>query len=251
MGMEGWQKVLLAAGGAAAAGALLWYVLKDDSEEKASTAGGGSDGKKVPVEDITREHVLEILQEIIKSQDQMRGYMKDLTKELVAKKLSFRETYARVKELQPEDPLEKHGLSMMEFDQLLDKNQNYPAVRESIAKIMGAPSPQTPGAERPVTINVKKIIEVHAFMLEELKKLATDFENMSDRASFDTKTVTIAAQALVGAQVEQKFDVSSDDIEQAVLMHHAELATDQQFANINIAMQSTMGQLMGGPFPTA
>lgn len=247
--MEGWKKILLAAGGAAAAGAVLWYVLKEDADEKVSHLSGGEGGKgKVPVEEITKEQVLEILEEIITSQEQMKQYMKELTKELIAKKLSFTETYTRVKELQPDDPLEKHGLSMMDFDQLLDKNQNDPKVREAIAKIMGAPNPNTAASDQVNNITVKKIVEVHAFMLDELKKLVKDFQDLPNASSFDMKTVTIAAQALVGSKVEENFKLTSDDIEQAVLMHHANLATDQQFASINIAMQSTMGQLMGSQF---
>merc|ERR1712039_1046157 len=120
--------------------------------------------------------------------------MKDLTKELCSKSLSFEQTYARVKEVQPNDPLEKYGLSMMEFDQLLDKHQSDPNVRESIAKIMGAPSPGAATNEKVQGITVSTIIDVHKFMLEELDKIVTHFQNSPNKDSYDTKTVTIAAQ---------------------------------------------------------
>lgn len=63
------------------------------------------------------------------------------------------------------------------------------------------------------------------------------------------KVVTIAAQAYVGARVQEKFDLSSEDIESAVLIHHQALASDSEFACVNMQIQATMNQLMGSQFP--
>lgn len=244
-----WKKLLLAAGGAAAAGAVLYYLLKDEGDSKVLPGDADGDKQKKPdVNEITKEQVQQILQEIIKSQDQMKGYMKELTKELLSKSLKFEETYKRVREVQPSDPLEKYGLSMMDFDSLLDKHQGDPAVRESIAKIMGAPNPSTCTSEKVQSITVKKIIDVHTFMLEELDKLVSDFQGLPNKDTYDMKTVTIAAQAIVGSKIEAKFGITSEDIESAVLMYHTMLATDQEFAAINIKIQHTMGKLMGAQF---
>lgn len=247
--MESWKKVLIAAGGAVAAGAVLYYLLKDDDVSKQLVGDDGEKKKvKADVSEITKEQVQQILQEIIKSQEQMKGYMKDLTKELLSKSMGFDETYTRVREVQPSDPLEKYGLSMMDFDMLLDKHQGDPAVRESIAKIMGAPNPSNFTSDKVQGITVKKIIDVHNFMLEELDKLVHDFQSLPNRDSYDMKTVTIAAQAIVGSKIESKFGITSEDIESAVLMYHSMLATDQEFAAINIKIQHTMGKLMGAQF---
>merc|ERR1719414_1614492 len=107
--------------------------------------------------------------------------MKELTKELLSKSLTFEQTYQRVKEVQPADPLEKQGLSMVSFDQLLDKHQGDPSVRESIAKIMGAPSPNSGCSEKVQAITVKTIIDVHNFMLEKLDALVQDFINLPNK----------------------------------------------------------------------
>merc|ERR1719356_1097050 len=120
--------------------------------------------------------------------------MKELTVELLSKSLTFEQTYERVKEFQPPDPLEAYGLSMMEFDQLLDKHQGDKEVREAIAKIMGAPSLSSNSTEKVQAITVKQIIEVHTFMLKELDKLVEYFHSLPDKESFDCKTVTIASQ---------------------------------------------------------
>merc|ERR1712194_456981 len=97
-------------------------------------------------------------------------------------------------------------------------------------------------------ISVRQIIDVHTFMLEELESVVKYFQNVPNKESYDLKTVTIAAQAMVGYKIEEKFSIASEDIESAVLMYHTTLATDQEFAQINIKIQHVMGKLMGTPF---
>lgn len=246
--MEGWQKLLLAAGGAAGLAAVVYYLLKEDPSGSPQLLES-TDQKKsgVAVEDISKEQVRKILQEIISSQDQVKGNLKGLTQELIKEKLTFEETYKKVKEVEPEDPLEKHGLTMMDFDQLLERHQSDPTIREAITKIMGAPNPNTCEMEKVKSITVDKLIDVHNFMLTQLEKFNSDFQALPNKASYDMKTVTITAQAIVGSKIEQKFGITSDVIESAVLLHHGELAQHQRFAQINMSIQSTMAKLMGGP----
>jgi len=238
------------AGAAAGSAAVLWYLLKEEKSagRSSSSAFDAKSIKKQGVEEITKEEVRQILQDIIKSQDQMKGYIKELTQELLSKSLSFDDTYQKVRKVQPQDPLEQYGLSMMEFDRLLDKHQHDPDVREAIAKIMGAPSPSSVASEKVQSISVRKVIDVHNFMLQELEKLVDDYQKAPGREGYDMKTVTIAAQAIVGSQIEAKFGITSEDIESAVLMYHANLATDQEFAQVNIKIQHAMGKLMGTTF---
>ncbi|KAF4651000.1 hypothetical protein FOL46_000601 [Perkinsus olseni] len=134
---------------------------------------------------------------------------------------------------------------MMEFDQLLDREQNDPQIRECIVEIMGGKIPEG-GAQPTKQLSVKQIISIHEFMLQQLDRIVTEFSAMPEsvRVNFDMKTVTIAAQAIVGSAVENKFSVSSEDIESAVMLNHAQLSVSQQFANINIKMQETMTKLM-------
>lgn len=252
--MADWKKLLIAAGGTIGVAAVLYYIIREEKTASRKIVSDGDDqkkksqGTKLSVDEITKEQVQQILQEIIKSQEQMKGYMKDLTQGLLTKSLAFEQTYARVKEVQPSDPLEKYGLSMMDFDQLLDKHQNDPNVRDSIAKIMGAPSAGATTNEKVKSISVKQILDVHSFMLEELENVVKYFQNLPNKDTYDMKTVTIAAQAIVGSNIEKKFGITSEDIESAVLMYHTTLATDQEFAGLNIKIQHTMGKLMGSPF---
>lgn len=239
--MEGWTKALLVAAGAAGVAGVLYYLLREEPEAKFVPQEDKE--KKVRVEDVTKEQVRQILSEIVEQQEKMKAHMKKLTRELLDKRMAFDQTYERVKAVQPEDPLEKYGLSMMDFDQLLNKHQTDPQVREGIARIMGVPD--NAGPAQGSTVPAKRVIEVHAFMLEELEKLLGHFNTIKEKGTYDMKTVTLAAQAVVGAKVEEKFHLTSEDIERAVIKHHTTLATDQEFASVNMKMQHTMALLMG------
>lgn len=252
--MPEWQKLLVAAGGAAATAAVVYYLLKEDSDKsralpvdeksKAPAAAG-----KRKVEDVPYEEVLQILKEIAQSQDQMKGHMKRLIKELFKEPMDFDKVYTRVMQVIPADPLDKYQLSMGEFDRLLDTHQNDPKVREWIAKIMGSPSPDSVASDNAKAISVKQVMEVHQLMLQELDALAKKISEKPNLSQYDSKTVTIAAQAIVGYKVEDKFGITSEDIESAVLLHHTVLATDQEFANLNVNIQGTMGKLMQATSP--
>lgn len=249
------QKMLLAGLGAASVAAVVYCLTKDDSKKTRTVQGDKSEGApaggkgKSKVEEISKETVSIILKEIIDSQEKMKSYMKTLTKELKTKQMDFRQTYDRVREVQPNDPLEKYGLSMMEFDQLLDKYQSEPTVREAIAKIMGAPNPANTQSAKVQAITVPQIISVHKFMLEELESLVKIYQGLQKTGGdLDMKTVTIVAQAMVGAKMEEKYGIASEDLESAVLVYHTMLATDQEFATINLQIQHTMGKLMGASF---
>jgi len=195
---------------------------------------------KSRVEDISKDRLHKILEELIKSHEQIKKDSKMITQELLkAPSMPFEQAYQRVKEIQPEDPLERHGLSLVDFDHLLDRHQNDPTVRSSVAAIMGAPSPGSSTSERVQMISVKEIIEIHVFMLEALEGLTGELQSRSRR---DVKTATIAAQCIVNAKVEAKFNLTSEDLEIAVLNNFTVLATDTDFVTVSLEMQSTMGK---------
>mmetsp|Transcript_110653 Transcript_110653/g.219962 ORF Transcript_110653/g.219962 Transcript_110653/m.219962 type:complete len:259 (+) Transcript_110653:57-833(+) len=256
--METWQRMLLYAGGAAGVAAVLYYLLREEPEgsktaegEEDAEDGGRSQAKKKGLGtdaqsvEVTKEQVQEILDSIVESQEKMKAHMKAITKELLEKQLDFMQIYTRVCEVQPEDPLARRGISMMDFDQLLSKHQSDPQVRRGIERIMGAPDAPAPGEKAP-DVPARRIVEVHAFMLQELEMLLQQFHTIQTKEALDPKSVTVAAQAIIGAKVEEKFGLTPEDIERAVIAHHTKLATDQEFASISMKMQATMAQLMGG-----
>eukprot|EP00820_Chromera_velia_P014948 Cvel_25030.t1-p1 / transcript=Cvel_25030.t1 / gene=Cvel_25030 / organism=Chromera_velia_CCMP2878 / gene_product=hypothetical protein / transcript_product=hypothetical protein / location=Cvel_scaffold2777:16873-23770(+) / protein_length=328 / sequence_SO=supercontig / SO=protein_coding / is_pseudo=false len=236
--MSSWKQVAMIAGSAAAAGALMWLLLREEPAEAGDGAGAGS--KKLTVDNCTKEQVLSILKEIISSQEKIKELMKNLSTELRQGKLGFDETYERVTKAQPEDPLEKYGLSMGDFDALLDRHQHDPEIRTCIGTIMGPPPSLSNLQGKVQSVTAATIVEVHKFMLEELRKLVTDFKNDRQKkrgSQYDMKTVTIAAQAIVGAKVEEKFQLSTEQVEAAVILNSEALQRDAEFARLNMEMQ--------------
>ena len=90
-------------------------------------------------------------------------------------------------------------------------------------------------------ISTERLIKVHEFMRDELQSLAAEAGSWP---KVDTKVITLAAQAYVGAKVQKKFGLSGEDIEGAVLLNHKELAANSNFTLVNIAIQKTMNDLI-------
>jgi len=170
--------------------------------------------------------------------------MKQLTQELIKNQLTLDQTYDRIKVSQPVDPLERYGISMSDFDLLLERHQQDQRVIDAINRIMGSPSNMLIN-QKIQTISRKTIVQIHEFMLAELKKLVEEVQKHPDRSSLDARTLTMAAQVFIGAKVESKFGLTSDEVESAVLFNHGVLSSDPEFARINVQMQATMSQLMG------
>lgn len=252
MGMD-WQKILMAAGGAVGVGAVLYFLLREDPEAEAQLLrevavaqakanGGGS----APVEG---QNLAEILREMTSAQEQMKTSMKALSNDMVASPLPFEKLYLRVQEAQPQDPLEKRGLSMADLERMLMANQSDPTVMELMAKVMGGTDPSTAGGptEKAKQISVEKITEIHVFMLERLTKFFAEFKARPDKAMFDMKTVAVSSQALLDSEVMAKFSYASEDIEGAIFLNRSKLTTHMAFLETHRQIQQAMEQFMSSP----
>jgi len=180
--------------------------------------------------------VLQIISEIVTSGEKLKGHVKNLTKELITEKLSFDESYKRLKEVQPDDVLERYGLTLQQFDALLERHWTNPKVKEGIHPIVGMPVTTDGTAEVPVD----KVIEVHKYMLEEVDKVIQQFESLQSQATYDVQIATFTLHAMVAAKVEEKFDLTAQDIEHSVVRYHAELATNKEFTSVNMPLQNAM-----------
>jgi len=242
-----WQKLLLAAGGAAGVAAVLYYLLKDGPEgEKAlteetlekRTAGGA----------LSKEEVLEVLKEIAGMQQAMRESMKKVTQEMAGRDLSFDQIYERVSDAQPTDPLERRGLSPEDLDRILQSSGNDPEVMHAVSKLMGPPE-QEDGAlsitARAKEVTADLIVDIHVFMLEELKKFVREFAGVQDHAKYDLKTVGVVSQAVLDSKVGQKYGLASEDMEGAVMLNKDELMKDMKFMQTHMEMQQVMQGFLG------
>lgn len=51
---------------------------------------------------------------------------------------SFEETCKLVAQRSPVDPLEMHGITMAEFDTLIEQHQHDPEIKSAVLRIMGS-----------------------------------------------------------------------------------------------------------------
>jgi len=227
--------------------ALLYYLLKEEkpSSSVATAQTKGASAVQTQAAKITRNELLEILGNIAKSQEEMKTIMAGLMEDVMKMKPEFGEMYDLVKKKTPDDPLEKAGITMQEFDTMLDANQDDPEIRKAIMTLMGGegaqPNVSQEVSQKVLGLTVAKIRDIHVFMLEELRSLLPQAQKVSKP---DGKTIAITAQALVGAKVQAKFELSADEVESAVRHHHASLACDQDFATLALQVQQIMSRLM-------
>ncbi|KAL8443933.1 hypothetical protein Emed_006476 [Eimeria media] len=243
--------------GAAATGVALYYLLRDDGAERKKRE---ADPKKLSKDDVsstaactwpaakayqqmcaTKEQVLAVLHDIFTTQEKMKGLMKRFTQKFLEEEFTFEEACALVAKQHPDDPLRRYGLTMADFDGLLDKFQQDQEVKEAVFSIMGSASAPNPTPQA-YTMSKEQLVKVHEFMRDELQNLTKDGGVWPKT---DPKVLTLAAQAYVGAKVQKEFGFSSEDIEGAVLLNHKELATNAAFTLVNMAIQKTMNDLIG------
>jgi len=235
-----WKKVLLLTGGAAGTAALVYCILRDDVEEK-----------ELPVEPkdrnsrsvtMTKEEALKVLDDWLASVGTMKAHMKDITQSVRKNSLSFEESYNLIKAVEPQDILEKYNLSEEDFNSTLSRYQDDPQVKNSVSKIM-SPDIALAVEESKIAVDVRMLIDVHAFMLQELESILKEIEGSTQKDRYNGKSASLTAQAIVAAKVEEKFRVTSEAVERAMIRHHSALATNQEFGNISVKMQRCMSQL--------
>lgn len=243
------SKVVLVTAAAAASAGVVYYLFRTEEQTATSSGAGAAAPKstvavveKIDTKSVTVEQLLSIMDKIIESQNQMKGVMKTINDDITTNNLTFTQAYELVREKQPSDPMEDLGIAMNDFDELLDKYQEDPRVLDAIARIMG-PSDEDMASDDGKILSVKELIDIHQYMLEELVQIGAEVKRMKTPA--EARTATATAQVLVGARVEGKFKITSPAVERSVMVHQNQLASNHQFATINMMMQQTMTELMG------
>mmetsp|Transcript_423 Transcript_423/g.653 ORF Transcript_423/g.653 Transcript_423/m.653 type:complete len:253 (-) Transcript_423:117-875(-) len=251
--MKDYHKVLLTAGVTAAAGAALYYLLKQDERRRITSVNAGTSAtpavrRKPNINEITKEMVEKLVEAVIISQEQMRDNMKTLTSDIIRQKQDFESVYERLKATRPKDPLEDNGLSMTEFDQLLAKYSGDDAIKKLVHKLMNAPAAglahDSAIAKKVEDISLRKVIDIHKFMLAEVQGIIADRKMVGKS---DSQIATLAVQAIIGARVEEKFGFASEEIEAAVLLYHQMLETNQEFKTVTMQLQAALGEFLGMP----
>eukprot|EP00931_Biecheleriopsis_adriatica_P095691 TRINITY_DN692_c0_g1_i1.p1 TRINITY_DN692_c0_g1~~TRINITY_DN692_c0_g1_i1.p1 ORF type:complete len:250 (-),score=90.19 TRINITY_DN692_c0_g1_i1:90-839(-) len=238
LGLKDSKQLLLIAGGAAVLGALIL-----SSKSKAPKDASRATRQEAGSVDVTsKEGLLHVLKEMSSTQAESRKKLTELATEAQARSMSLSQTCSRYSSMQIADPLDKYKLSMVDFNRILSQYEDDAAIQDAIMVLMGAPKGGVAAAtEAAASLSAKKLIDIHAFMLQEFEKLASS----KDKGSSDPKILTFAAQALVAGKTEQAFKVSPEDIENAVLAQQGALIASTEFSDINMKMQQAMTKLVG------
>ncbi|SBT71164.1 conserved Plasmodium protein, unknown function [Plasmodium malariae] len=196
-----WKKALSLAGGAAAVVALTYILMKDDEnhddnddendERKRKDGKLNKDSNKIIKGDsMTRDDLLQLLNEMLKLQTDMKNIVKDLI--VVAKKnnYDFMAVYEVAKTYNTIDPLGKYQIEMPEFDKVVESYHFDPEVKEKVAKLMSSQENYYVNMSD-TTLSVDKIIEIHHFMLNELYKIDPEFKKIPNKSELDPKLIAL------------------------------------------------------------
>ena len=82
-------------------------------------------------------------------------------------------------------------------------------------------------------------------MCKELQQTVEDYKKLENKRSYEEKTLTIAAQAIVAARIQKTYNYTSEQIEACVVANHNTLSEDSKFTSLSVKMQQAMGQLIG------
>ncbi|SCN12586.1 conserved Plasmodium protein, unknown function [Plasmodium malariae] len=253
-----WKKALSLAGGAAAVVALTYILMKDDEnhdenddendERKRKDGKLNKDSNKIIKGDsMTRDDLLQLLNEMLKLQTDMKNIVKDLI--VVAKKnnYDFMAVYEVAKTYNTIDPLGKYQIEMPEFDKVVESYHFDPEVKEKVAKLMSSQENYYVNMSD-TTLSVDKIIEIHHFMLNELYKIDPEFKKIPNKSELDPKLIALVIQSIVSAKVEEEFNLTSEDVEASIANQQYALTSNMEFARVNIQMQTIMNKFMGDHF---
>eukprot|EP01054_Gregarina_sp_Poly1_P007596 Gregarina_sp_Poly_1__7595@NODE_425_length_8620_cov_281_527534_g346_i0_p4_GENE_NODE_425_length_8620_cov_281_527534_g346_i0NODE_425_length_8620_cov_281_527534_g346_i0_p4_ORF_typecomplete_len306_score48_80DUF4168/PF13767_6/11DUF4168/PF13767_6/3_8DUF4168/PF13767_6/3_6e02DUF1160/PF06648_11/0_17DUF1160/PF06648_11/4_9e02PgaD/PF13994_6/0_11PAP_PilO/PF06864_12/0_19PAP_PilO/PF06864_12/6_5e02Hormone_1/PF00103_20/58Hormone_1/PF00103_20/5CHASE6_C/PF17150_4/4_2CHASE6_C/PF17150_4/2e02_NODE_425_length_8620_cov_ len=213
--------------------------------ESAEAQAPGS--PKIDLKKASRETVLQLLREIVKVQRELSATMQDVIQRITTDNLSPDATYELVAQQQPIDPLEKNGLSIADFDSLLDRFAQDEEVHAAIVEVVQGPdqsgaAPSLKSDNQALTVD--RIVEINLTMLDKFKSVIEHFKERmkTNPEKYNPRTVSITAQAVVGAHVQREFNVTADDVEKGMLVYQLELSMRQDFLQANDEIQKIMAE---------
>jgi len=243
------KNVLIGLGSAAGAAAVLYFLLREDnSPEGAELAAALEEEaeKKGNKPELTREALLEILQEWGETQQSVQRLMKALGSEIKDQQLTFEKAYARVKEVMPADPLASRGLAFEDLEAPLQHfhMKGDMEVLETFQRVVvnGGQDPTKPPevSASAKDISIERIGEINTFMLQELQKIVAHYKSLPDKASLDKQAVGATCRVLLDAKVEEKFGIQQSDMEGAIHANADKLKENPSFLATYTQMQQAM-----------
>mmetsp|Transcript_100574 Transcript_100574/g.181543 ORF Transcript_100574/g.181543 Transcript_100574/m.181543 type:complete len:261 (+) Transcript_100574:44-826(+) len=239
--LKQWKPLLLIAGSAVAIAGVAYYLLSDEPEEDEATAGGGKLSKE-------GGPVRQVLTEMVTVEELAKKTVNDLVQEMAhaGTELSLEETYKRIEAAQLWDPLEKYGLTMQDFEEMITDFQHDPFVMQAMARLAGSGPEGPTGAPPPQQVaTLAQVVEAKAFMLAEIEAMVDSFTASEERKSWNARSAGMALQTQADAKAEKKFGISSQDLEFAMLQNQQKLGASAEFMDVMMKTQDVMRKFIG------
>ncbi|SCP04392.1 conserved Plasmodium protein, unknown function [Plasmodium ovale] len=253
-----WKKALSFAGGAAAVVALTYMLMKDEDnyddkddendEKKKKDKLCKDSNKTIKGETMTREDLLQLLNEMLKLQTDMKNIVKHLIVVAKNSNYDFMAVYNVAKTYNTIDPLGKYQIEMPEFDKVVESYHFDPEVKDAVSKLMSSQENYYANIVEKATLSVDRIVEIHHFMLSELYRIDPEFKKIPNKGELDPKIIALVIQSIVSARVEEEFNLTSEDVEASIANQQYALTSNMEFARVNIQMQTIMNKFMGDHF---
>eukprot|EP01056_Protomagalhaensia_sp_Gyna25_P004809 Protomagalhaensia_sp_Gyna_25__4808@NODE_490_length_3284_cov_1179_605547_g381_i0_p2_GENE_NODE_490_length_3284_cov_1179_605547_g381_i0NODE_490_length_3284_cov_1179_605547_g381_i0_p2_ORF_typecomplete_len267_score59_54HemX/PF04375_14/0_068DUF1160/PF06648_11/0_15KKLCAg1/PF15204_6/0_18_NODE_490_length_3284_cov_1179_605547_g381_i04711271 len=222
---------------------------RQQQPEKADSSSSSTEPGTKPKFDVnkaSREDVLEVLSEIKEIQKALSETLRVVGKRILEEDLNLDEAYFLVASGELDDPLARKGISVSDFDALLDRFRSDQEVHDAVMDVVQGPEvPPSAGSED--TLTVDRLVEINAMMLEKFEEVLAHFrtaEKEHPERKYNQRTVSVTAQTVVGACVQRRFKVTPDEVEAAMMTHQVELSMRSDFLRTTDQIQRVMGECM-------
>lgn len=199
--------------------------------------GGNNDSpqNKSP-ERITRAQVIGILKEIHESQRRNREGLHKITHKLAEGDMSLKRACDLVSAMPDDDPLKSHGISVEDFDMILERFQQDKEVNTLVDKLLEAPTSRD---IEPVPFDL--LLEMHKFMLSELQQISDETEGSP---AYSHKVISLAVQAAVTARAEAKFKIPNERVEASTAHHFDAMNSHHEFSEVIMQIQVIISRIV-------
>merc|ERR1719352_1280873 len=105
--------------------------------------------------------------------------------------------------------------------------------------------------ERVKTIKFKVLVDIHEFMALKLRKVVEEVQQLPevDKGGLTPRLMEVAAEVVVGIQVEKRFKIKNEDIELAIEVNEERLANHERFRKVQEELQDLMEGMMNSIKP--
>jgi hypothetical protein len=221
------------------------------TQEETRAATGSSTEKAADSAPKTKTELIALLQEVGRDQSMVQRTSLDLIRKLGSQeKQTLSGVLDEVRKLDlPQPVLEQRGIKEAEMHALLEPYSSDEEVMKAMAE---CDSKSGLGSmERVKTIKFKVLVDIHEFMALKLRKVVEEVQQLPevDKGGLTPRLMEVAAEVVVGIQVEKRFKIKNEDIELAIEVNEERLANHDRFRKVQEELQELMEGMMNSIKP--